>query len=62
MVIDDLDVEGIAISPAKANAPLVIDANTVLAGALPFKSLESIGGRDAKVPKDASAMDHPEFA
>jgi len=30
MVVDDFDILGISANPAKADAPLVVDANTVL--------------------------------
>jgi len=44
MVVNDLHVIGIAIFPAKADAPLIIDANTVLPGAIPVKLLQPIAG------------------
>jgi hypothetical protein len=32
MVVDDLDIVRVAVDPAEADAPLVVDANAVLAG------------------------------
>jgi hypothetical protein len=34
MVVDDLDIVCVAIRPAKADAPLVVDADTVLSAPL----------------------------
>ncbi len=48
VIVDDLDLIGIAVVPAKADAPLVIDSNTVLACSLPREPLESITGRHSK--------------
>jgi len=31
MIVDDFNFHGAALSPSKANAPLVVDANAVLA-------------------------------
>jgi hypothetical protein len=45
MVIDNLDLLGVSIVPTKANPPLVIDANTMLALAIPNQGLQPIAGR-----------------
>jgi hypothetical protein len=45
VVIDDLDVEGIAVLETEAHTPLVVDADTPLAGAITSQNLESIGRR-----------------
>ena len=44
MVVHDLDVLN-AIDPAKANAPLVVDANAVLTLAVTFQGLEPVAWR-----------------
>jgi len=36
VIVGDLDLESVTISPRKADAPLVIDANAVLAEAATF--------------------------
>jgi hypothetical protein len=43
VVIDDLDVEGIAVLETEAHAPLVVDADAPLAGAIAFEGFEMIG-------------------
>jgi hypothetical protein len=49
MVVDDLDIVGIAALPAKADTPLIVDADTVLASSIAGKLLEPIGRRDPQV-------------
>ena len=62
MVIDDLDVEGVAVLPAKADAPLIVDANTVLARAIPFELLEPVAGWDTKVNELLGGVHEAELA
>ena len=45
MVIYDFDFVGVLTFPAKAKAPLVIDANTVLAAAVAFEGFQAVAGR-----------------
>jgi len=45
MVIDNLDIGGAAIRPDKAHTPLIVDANAVLTGAIPFQGFQSIAWR-----------------
>lgn len=47
MAIYDLDLVGVFAFPAKAEAPLVVDANAVLAAAAAFQGLQAIAGREA---------------
>jgi hypothetical protein len=41
MIIDDLDVCRLAVPPAKAHAPLIVDPDRVLSGAISLQRLES---------------------
>ena len=50
MVVHDLDVLG-AIVPAKANAPLGVDANAVLTLAVALQGLEPVARRISYSPK-----------
>jgi hypothetical protein len=45
VVIHDLNVCWSSLGPSKANTPLIIDANTVLAGAVAFQFFQTIAGR-----------------
>ena len=49
VIVDDLNLVGIAIPPAKADAPLLVNANTVLAGSIAPELLQSITRRHAEV-------------
>ena len=49
MVIDDFDIVGISSVPSKADAPLVIDADAVLAGAVALQRLQTVAGRNAQI-------------
>jgi hypothetical protein len=46
MIVDDFDFVRIAIFPAKTNAPLLIDSNTMLAFAVTTEGFEMIARRD----------------
>jgi hypothetical protein len=45
MIIRDLHRVGVAFAPDETNAPLVIDANAVLALAVAMQCLRAISGR-----------------
>lgn len=49
VIVDDRDVVRVAVLPPKADAPLIVDANTVLPRAITFQLLQAIAGRDAEV-------------
>jgi hypothetical protein len=49
MIIGDLNVLSLSIVPTKADPPLAIDANTVLAGTVSREFLKVIAGRHAQV-------------
>ena len=62
MVVNKLDLVRIAVPPAETNAPLIIDANTVLARSLPFEFLQAIAGRDAQVLELLGGVNEAEFS
>ncbi len=49
MAIDDRNVVSIPITPHKADAPLIVDANAVLSRAITFERFQSIARRCRKV-------------
>jgi hypothetical protein len=49
MVIDNLHFVGVAIAPLEAHAPLVIDADAILARPVARQLLQPIPGRDSQV-------------
>lgn len=57
MVIDDLDLFRIAILPAKANAILFVDSNTVLTTPVATQSLRPIARRNAEFDQIDNAIE-----
>lgn len=56
MVVHNLNVFRACIGPAEANAPLIIDADTMLSSAFPLQRLKMITRRNAEVSKPASNL------
>ncbi len=46
MVVYDFDFVGVFAFPTKAEAPLVVDANAVLAAAAAFEGFQAVAGRE----------------
>lgn len=51
VVIHNLNIVRIAVAPHEADAPLIVDPNAVLAGAISAKAFESVSARDGQVAK-----------
>jgi hypothetical protein len=62
VIVNDLYVVGIAILPAKADAPLLVHANTVLARAIAPELFQSIAGRHAEIVELLGRVHRHEFA
>jgi hypothetical protein len=62
VIVNDLNLVGIAILPAKADAPLLVHANTVLAGAIASELLQSIARRHAEVVELLGRVHRHQFA
>ena len=62
MVIDDFDVERVAVNPPKTDTPLIVDADAMLPFAIAFERLQSIARRDPKVGKATSLVQIQELA
>lgn len=58
MVIYNLDIVGIAISPNEADAPLFINANAMLTNAISGQLLEAICRWNAQIMERLRAMWH----
>jgi hypothetical protein len=61
MVIDNLHIVGIPVAPDKADAPLIVDANTVLPFSVAFKRFQVISRGRGKVTKLRGNIQLPEF-
>ena len=61
-MVDDLDLVGIASDPAEADAPLVVDANAVLAVPIAFELLEAISGWGPEILEPHRRVDVAELS
>ena len=62
MIAHDFDRVGAAVAPDEAHAPLVIDADTVLAGTITRQQFQPVGGRDAQIMQPDGGIEHSELA
>lgn len=62
MVVDDRDVKCISVTPTKAYAPLVVDTNAVVAGAITAEFLDPISRRDPQIVKLFARIELDELA
>ena len=49
MIVDNLNVMNVSLSPAKADSPLVVDVNAVLPFAISRKLLQVVARRNSKI-------------
>lgn len=49
MIVDDLDVEGMTVTPPETDPPLLVDPDAVLTLTIAFQGLELIRARNRKV-------------
>ena len=62
MIVNDLDLMRIAVLPSKANAPLIVDPNTVQPSALPSQLLQSVARRNAQIIESLGGIDDDQLA
>jgi hypothetical protein len=62
MVVDDFDMAWSSFLPDEADAPLVVDQDAVLAGAVAFQRFQPIAGRDTQILQDARLIEQTQFA
>jgi len=61
VIIDNFNVFGSAISPEKADTPLVVDADRHLSAAIALQRLKAISRRKSQIGKRNSRVDLHEF-
>ncbi len=61
MVIDDLDVLGARIGPAKADPELVVDPDAVLSCPVALEGFQMVSGRNAQVFQRSGDFQLPKF-
>ncbi len=62
MVVDDLDVVGVAVSPREADAPLVVDSDAELPRTSSAQLLEMIARRHSEVIEHVCGIQLPQTA
>jgi hypothetical protein len=62
MIIHNLDAFGVAFRPDKADTPLIVDSNTVLAGSATNQGLQSVPGRSRQITKQCRLIQLTQFA
>jgi hypothetical protein len=62
VVVDDFDIGWSSFSPSETDAPLVIDADGILATAVAGKRFEPVSGRSAQIVEIARGMQHIELS
>jgi hypothetical protein len=61
MVVSYLNLINAVVMPFKANAPLMVNPNTVLSFPFSLQGFQAVCRWDTKVVKGASPMDHNQF-
>ena len=61
MIVGNLDPPGVAVSPFKANPPLLIDTDAILAGAVSTQSLQTVGRRHAQILQSLCPVKHAQL-
>jgi hypothetical protein len=61
VVVDDFDVVGVTLAPDKADTPLVIDPDTVLAFPAAPETLQAVTGRNPQGIEASGSVDHVEL-
>jgi hypothetical protein len=59
VIVDNLDIVGIAVVPTKTEPPLVIDANAVLAFSVGSQRFQSVSGRARHISQDHCTVQLP---
>lgn len=62
MIVNNFDVFCESVRPAKADSPLIIDANAVLTGTIALERLKVIPGRNFQILKTISDFELSEFS
>jgi hypothetical protein len=62
VIIDDLYLVSVALSPLETDAPLIVDSDAVLTLTVTVQFLQAIAGRDAQVLQRLRVVQHYELA
>jgi hypothetical protein len=62
VIIDDLYLVSVALSPLETDAPLIVDSDAVLTLTVTVQFLQAIAGRDTQVLQRLRVVQHYELA
>jgi hypothetical protein len=62
MVIRDFHLERVAVPPPKADAPLAVDPDAMLAPSVPLEFFQPVGRRDPKVVQEGGIGQHSKLS
>jgi hypothetical protein len=62
VIIHDLDLVGVSVSPAKTQAPLIIDANAVLTCSLTLQRFQAIAWRGRQIAEGNRGIELPQLS
>ena len=61
VIVNNLDLPGIAITQGETNAPLRVDANAMLPKPVPAQNFQPVAGRDPQVIEVTSRVNRDQF-
>jgi hypothetical protein len=62
MVVDDPDIVGSSVMPSKADPPLLVDPNAVLAASITLWRFEPVARRPAQIAQRPRLIQHAKLA
>jgi len=62
VVVNNLNIESVIVSPDKTDPPLIIDTNTMLTLAISVERLQPVSRRSYEVPQFRRTVDLAEFS
>jgi hypothetical protein len=61
MIVGDFHIQGIAVSPAEADPPLIVDPDAVLTLPIPGQLFKAIPGRNSQIGQSIGGVKHEEL-
>ena len=58
MIVGDFHIQGIAVSPAEADPPLIVDPDAVLTLSIPGQLFKAIPGRNSQIGQSIGGVKH----
>jgi hypothetical protein len=61
VIVNDLNLVGVALSPPETHAPLIVDPNAMLASPIAVQPLQSVAWRDAEIAEALGGVQRHEL-